>query len=131
MADVFTSLMEMARSRDADERQVHPTGAMVTVDDSVKRRVRAELDQRGWSQADLARALNVSPATVTNFFKPGDRQNRIYPRLVKLFGWVDTSAPATATPVDVALRRVQRKWTDLTETDRATVAALVDSLAKR
>lgn len=116
--------------KDRDDRQVHPRGAMVTVDATVRDRVRAELEQRGWSQADLARALHVSPATITNFFKPVDRQNRIYPRLVKLFGWVDTSAPATATAVDVALRRVQRKWDALSDEDRATVAALVDSLAK-
>lgn len=127
---MFPSLLVMAR-RDTNERQVHPRGAMVTVDDSVKNRVRSELEQRDWSQADLARALKVSPATITNFFKPGDRQNRIYPRLVKLFGWVDTSGPATATPVDAALKRVQRKWDDLSQSDQENVAALVDSLAKR
>lgn len=120
------------RGKEPVERQIHPTGERFTVDDAWKARVRAELVTRDWTQADLAAKISVVPASITNLLKPGVSQTRLVRRVQKVFGWVDDTAPVVAIGQDEALRRIQRKWGDLTDADKANIANIVESLtAKR
>lgn len=128
---VVSSTTEMARKPRSTERQVHPTGERFTVDDAFKDRVRAELKARGWSQADLAEKISAVPASVTNLLKPGRSQSRLVPRVLKAFGWVDTTGPVVAVELDDALKRVQRSWGGLSEKDKQIALALVESLAAK
>ena len=43
--------------------------------------------RRGWDQGDLAEQISVSPASITNMFKPGPRQIRFKRRIEDKFGW--------------------------------------------
>jgi transcriptional regulator with XRE-family HTH domain len=131
MVAVFSYPAEMAGQTRSGERQIHPTGDLITVDDAFKDRVRQELRERGWSQADLAEKISASPGGITGLLKPGTSQTRLYFRIIKLFGWADTSGPAGVTPLDDTLKRVTRKWPALTDADREIVRALVDSLASK
>jgi len=126
----------MGRKRGSSERQVHPTGEMVSVDDAWKDSVRAELAARGWSQADLAGKIPAVKATVSNLLKPidegGSRQSRLVARIHKLFNWRD-GAPQVAVAVapDDPLRYIERKWPSLGEADRETVRRMVESLTTK
>lgn len=133
---MLSSVVLMARKRDTPERQYHPRGELFSVDETWKERVRAELERRGWDQADLADQIPCSQATVTNLLKPakdgGSKQSRYARRILQIFGWPDTTGPVIAVVPDDALRRIQRKWPQLSEDERNLVSAMVESLtAKR
>lgn len=124
---MLSSPVEMGRKPRVVERQVHPRGDRITVDDGWRDDVRAELERRGWKQEDLAKQIPCSPATVTNLLKPesegGSKQSRYVRRIHQVFGWRDTP--------DESLRFVNRRWPALSDEDRDTVRRLVDSLTKR
>lgn len=125
--DVLSSTTEMARKSRSTERQIHPRGDRITVDDAWRAEVRAELAKRGWEQEDLAKQIPCSPATVTNLLKStkdgGSAQSRYVKRIHQIFGWRDTA--------DEGLRFVQRRWPSMTETERDAVRALVDSITSK
>jgi lambda repressor-like predicted transcriptional regulator len=128
--DVVGSVL-VARKAQTSERQVHPKGERFSVDDTFKDRVRAELKARGWSQADLAGKISAVPASITNLLKPGKSQSRLVPRVLKVFGWVDTTGPVIAVPYDDALKRIARQWPELTDEQKSVVLSVIDSLASK
>lgn len=107
-------------------RQDHPTGPLETVDESWKDDVRAELRRRGWDQKDLADKVDVSPATITNLFKPGPKQIRFKARVEELFGWTTKTDEERAV-----LDRLSRRASMLSRDAIEQVAALVDLLAAK
>lgn len=115
----------MARKPRSKGRQVHPTGPLDTVDDSWKSDVRAEMKKRGWTQRDLAEKIPVSPASITNMFKPGPRQIRFKRRIEELCGWVSNAR------IEAVLRRVASKFPRLSVEQAELVDQLVDSLATK
>jgi acyl CoA:acetate/3-ketoacid CoA transferase alpha subunit len=125
----------MARRRDYPERQVHPTGELFSVDDSWRDSVRKELELRGWDQAELAKQIGCTAATVTHLLKPtaqgGSKQSRYVRDIHKAFNWKDITGPVVAVTADDALRFITKKWPSLSETDRAAIRALVDSLTTK
>jgi lambda repressor-like predicted transcriptional regulator len=121
--------VDMAKRTRSDERQVHPIGERFTVDDEWKKDVRAEIERRGMSQADLAHQIDVTPATITNLLKPGRSQSRIVARIHKAFSWTDPSTTSVAVAKSGVHRRIDRGLQLLDERDLETIAALVESLA--
>jgi transcriptional regulator with XRE-family HTH domain len=131
MVAVFESWADMARRTSSDERQVHPIGERLTVDDEWKKDVRAELLRRDWKQEDLADKIDVSPATITKLLKPGRSQSRVVGRIHKVFGWTDPSTTAIASVRTGVHRRIDRGLQTLSERDLETIANLVESLAAK
>ena len=68
---------------------------MWTVDKAWKDDVRALMKRNEISQADLARTLGVSPASLTFLFKPDTKQSRLVPAIHKALG---LPTPAITTP---------------------------------
>lgn len=112
----------MARRPNA-ERHDHPSGPLETVDEVWKARVRAAMDELGLDQKDLAAKCNVSPASITNLFKPGTRQIRYKTAVHRALKWPD------ANKLDDGLRRISENWRHLSESQRDSILALVDSIA--
>jgi transcriptional regulator with XRE-family HTH domain len=125
------SALDMARRTRSEERQVHPVGERFSVDDEWKRDVRAELERRDMTQADLAGKIDVTPATITNLLKPGRSQSRIVARIHKVFGWTDPAIAAVASAKSGTQKRIDRGLQLLDERDLETIAALVESLAAK
>lgn len=50
-----------------------------------KERVQILLTERGWRQADLARALSVSPAAIQQLLSGKTRNSRLTPKIARLF----------------------------------------------
>lgn len=126
---MLTSTFDMAPKRpsktSARGRQDHPTGPLVTVDDSFVEDVRKAMVAQGWDQQMLAEKISVSMGAISRFFQPGQKQIRFKPRLQELFGWV----------VDERGDRARREIIDqvplLGDEDAQTVAALIKSLAAK
>lgn len=104
------------------ERQEHPTGTLETIDDDWKQRVREAMAELEMDQKDLASKCNVSPASITNMLKPGPRQIRFRARVHRALGWPDPDR------LDAGLRRIAENWSSLTEKQRDSIMALVDSI---
>src|SRR4051812_14408799 len=115
----------MARKKHTRAPQVHPTGPLDTVEEPWKDQVRAEMKKRGWDQKDLAGKIPVSPASITNMFKPGPRQIRYKRRIEELFGWEDSSK------LGQVLERIKPHWPQLSLENAEKVAGLIESLAKK
>ncbi len=118
---MFSSFAEMAKR----ERHDHPSGPLETVDEIWKARVRAAMDELGWDQKDLATKCSVSPASITNLFKPGPRQIRFKSAVHRALKWPD------ANKLDDGLRRISDNWRHLSEAQRDAILALVDSVASK
>src|SRR4051812_2677833 len=97
----------MVRKARSKGRQVHPTGPLDTVDDDLKKDIREAMEAKGWDQKDLAEEIPVSPASITNMFKPGKRQIRFKQRLFEVLGLAGVGT-------DDLLRQVHRDWIHLT-----------------
>lgn len=115
----------MVRRQRTRGRQVHPTGPLDTVDDPWKDDVRAVMERRGWTQKDLAEKIPVSPASITNMFKPGPRQIRFKARIEELCGW------AVNAKIEEVLRRVHHKMKRLTPENADLVERMIDQLATK
>lgn len=111
----------MAKRRQR-ERQDHPTGPLETIDDDWKRLVRKAMVDLEMDQKDLAAKCGVSPASITNMLKPGPRQIRFRARVHAALKWPDPDR------LDAGLRRIAENWPDLTDKQRESILALVDSI---
>jgi transcriptional regulator with XRE-family HTH domain len=131
MVAVLEYPVQMPARRDDSERQFHPLGEKISVDDEWKEDVRSELRKREWTQADLAEKISVTPATITGLLKPGRSQSRVVARIHKVFGWIDPTSQAVASARTGVHRRIERGIASLSERDLETIAALVESLATK
>ncbi len=122
---VLSSTIGMARKKPSNGRQVHPSGHVDTVDDWWKDEVRLEMEKREWTQQDLAQQLGLSPAAISNMFKPGPRQIRFKPKIHKLFGWPD------ATKQGEYARRMERGLHLVSLEDSERIVGLLESLTKK
>lgn len=113
-------MSEMAGKARSNGRQVHPRGALRTVDDVIRQQVKDALADKGWEQKDLADKLGVVPATITNLLKFGSpRQIKYLPRLLAILGLPDE------------LQQIQDKFPNLTAEDRALLLAFVESRSRK
>jgi transcriptional regulator with XRE-family HTH domain len=102
---------------------------MWTVDKAWKDDVRALMKRQGISQADLARTLRVSPASLTFLFKPETKQSRLVPAIHKALGL----PMPTITRVDEGdelLERFEGIWRDLTPEQRELLLAVAAQMRR-
>lgn len=110
--------------------QRRPTGPMWTVDRAWKDDVRVLMKQQGISQADLARTLSVSPASLTNLFKPETKQSRLVPAIHKALG-IPTPTTTRIDEGDELRARLEKIWRDLTPEQRELLVAVGAQMRRR
>lgn len=103
---------------------------MWTVDRAWKDDVRALMKRREISQADLARTLGVSPASLTFLFKPETKQSRLVPAIHKALG-LPTPLTTRVDEGDDLLERLQKIWRDLTQEQRELLLAVAAQMKRR
>lgn len=111
-------------------RQRRPHDGYLPVDEPWKSAVRALLEKRGISQAELARRIGASPGSITLLFKPDTDQSRLVRAIHKVLDLGPPPEAATITERDDAKRRLDRIWSGLGPEDREallTVAARFQS----
>jgi hypothetical protein len=123
---------EMAKKLRSAERQVHPDGERITVDDRFRDRVRAKLEKEDMSMRDLAGQISVQPASISNLLAhTGRHQYRIVTRIVKLWKWQYVIDDNVLVVVDnaEAHKRITRGLSQLDEAGAELVAQLIEQLA--
>jgi len=111
-------------------RQRRPVGPMWTVDKAWKDDVRALMKRKEISQADLARTLGVSPASLTFLFKPDTKQSRLVPAIHKALG-LPTPTTTTVDERDELRQRLEKIWRDLTPEQRDLLVSVAAQMKRR
>lgn len=93
--------------------------------------IKALLEKRGISQAELARRIGASPGSITLLFKPETVQSRLVPAVHKVLGLDPPSDATTIGERDDAKRRLDRIWNDFSDEDRATLLAVAERFQRR
>ena len=109
------------------ERQTRPKGAPELIDEKWKKATLERMKELGITRADLARSCGVTPSAITTIFQPQTESTRLKTAIHKALGFVAIEATPAVTKED-ALRRVTKRWGDLSEEQREHVARLVDML---
>lgn len=104
-------------------RQTRPQGPYFTVDAVWKSDIRALMEKRGISQAELARRIGASPGSIVLLFKNTTVQSRLVPAIHKALG-LDAPTTTTISDRDDARRRLDRIWRDLTNEERELLIAV-------
>lgn len=104
---------------------------MLPVDDPWKTAVRAILEKRGISQAELARRISASPGSITLLFKPQTDQSRLVRAIHKVLDLGPPPEAATITERDDAKRRLDRIWASLEPEDRVTLLQVAERFQSR
>jgi ribosome-binding protein aMBF1 (putative translation factor) len=118
-------MLQMVRKQRPQGRQVHYRGRAETVEEWWKDDLRAAMKKLGWDQKDLAAKIPVSPASITNMFKPGARSIRFKDRIEVLVGWRKDER------VEQASRRVAHRVRLLTPENAELIERMIDSLATK
>lgn len=84
------------------------------------------MKKAGISPAEMARRIKCTPGALTVLWRPETRESRLVPLIHRELG---RPAPSTVTATDEILRRINARWSSLTEEQRAIVDALVEQLA--
>lgn len=112
-------------------RQRRPRGPFYIVDDVWKSGVKALLEKRGISQAELARRISASPGSIVLLFKPETVQSRLVPAIHKVLGLDPPIEGATIAQRDDAKRRLDRIWNEFGEDDRAALLSVAERFQRR
>lgn len=102
---------------------------MWTIDDEWRRAVVARMRELGVTRADLARACNVNPASITVMLRHETKQTRLKPCIHKALGFQPPESTA-ARERDAELERIRQGWDELSEAERAVVTAVFMRLYK-
>ena len=116
------------RSRSSEpERQIHPIGSLISVDDGWRKRLTDELERQGMSQRELARRVGVTAGTISNLVTGRHTQARktVIAAIHAVLRWI---APTETTMSDEAYRRIVDGALEISPQDRETVARLIESL---
>lgn len=94
-------------------------GQAYPIDDGWRKRVRLALEERGWTQSDLARELKVGRSTVNALLTPTDQggiqQTPLKPQVHMVFKWTPPIPPSLEEEAGEALELFQQ----MTPTERA------------
>jgi len=112
-------------------RQPRPRGRFVSVDNVWKADIKALLERRGISQAELARRIGASPGSIVLLFKPETVQSRLVPAVHKVLGLEPPADATTITERDDAKRRLDRIWNEFNDEDRAALLAVAERFQRR
>ena len=105
-------------------RQRRPPGRYYPVDSAWKDDIKALLEKRGISQAELARRISASPGSIVLLFKPDTVQSRLVPAIHRVLGLEPPIDATTISERDDAKRRLDRIWNDLSDEDRDALLAI-------
>lgn len=112
-------------------RQKRPRGRFVSVDDVWKSGIKALIEKRGISQAELARRIGASPGSIVLLFKPETDQSRLVAPIHKVLGLDPPPESATVAERDDAKRRLDRIWDDMAEDDRAALLSVAERFRRK
>lgn len=124
MLDVLSSSV-VARKNAQSERQFHPGGSGVALDEATRLRIKERRLELELSQRDLAERVGTTAATISNIENNRHEQPKkiIVQRIFKAFGW-DKAEDTYQRIVDGAL--------EIEEEDRVAVLQMIERLrAKR
>ena len=111
-------------------RQPRPRGRFYQVDNAWKLDIKALLEKRGISQAELARRIHASPGSIVLLFKPETVKSRLVPAIHKALELEAPVEGATISERNDAKRRLDRIWNDLDEDDRAALLAIAERVRR-
>lgn len=111
-------------------RQPRPRGPFHPVDNVWKADIRALLEKRGISQAELARRVGASPGSIVLLFKPETVQSRLVPAIHRALGLEPPVQGATISERDDAKRRLDRIWSELDDDDRNALLAIAERVRR-
>lgn len=116
-------------ANDDAERQIHPIGTLITVDDDWRSNLEEALERKEMSQRELARRVGVTPATISNLVTGRHAQARksLVGAIHAALGW---GPPIDNAVVDDAYQRIVEGAREISASDRETVARLIASLKK-
>ncbi len=104
-------------------RQSRPRGPFYAVDSVWKSDIRALMERKQISQAELARRIGAVPGSLILLFKPETIQSRLVPGIHKALG-LEPPTSTTISERDDAKRRLDRVWRELTPEERELVLAV-------
>ncbi len=117
----------------AEEKKKRPQGSPEAIDEAWKRKIlerMRSMESGPMTRADLARAVGVTPAAITILFQPETRSTRLKAKIHKALGLVAIE-PTPAVVKDPNIRRVLRRWGDLSEANQELVLGLIEQLATK
>lgn len=109
------------------DRQIHPIGSLISVDDAWRQRLTKALELKGMSQRELARRVGVTAGTISNLVTGRHTQAR-KTVIASIHAALQWPAPTETTVSDEAYRRIVDGALEMSPEDRETVARLVESL---
>lgn len=107
-------------------RQRRPHDPYSPVDSVWQADIKALLEKRKISQAELARRIGASPGSITLLFKPDTVQSRLVRAVHKVLGLDPPPDAASISERDDARRRLLRIWDDFSVEDRAALLAVAE-----
>lgn len=121
----------MVPSEPKMSRQRRPSGRYYPVDTIWKADIKALLEKRAISQAELARRIGASPGSLVLIFKPDTVQSRLVPAIHKALGLDPPIDAPTISERDDAKRRLDRIWHEFSDEDRAALLAVAERFRTR
>lgn len=111
-------------------RQVHPTGAVATITNEQRQRIRARREELGWRQEDLAARVGVTPATISNLESGRTAQPKksVYAKVLRALK-LGEEPPDAGT--EAAYMAIVEGAVELNPQEMQAVRALIESLKKR
>lgn len=110
--------------------QRRPVGPDWPIDKDWKEAVLDEMKARGWTQAEMARHVGVTPASISYLLSPTKTwQSKLVPAVHAALGW-----PPPMTTVSVGeddLADIRRLWTELTREQKLLVTNLAEQLTRK
>jgi hypothetical protein len=79
------------------------SGERYPTDEEWKEALRLRLEELGWSNAELSRRLDVTPAAITHLFKKA-LTSTLKPQIEKLVGWPDQPSPPSRVAIGTPRR---------------------------
>lgn len=124
MTDMLSSRLQMARQRRPRERYY-------SVDDAWRADIKALLEKRGISQAELARRIGCSPGAITLIFKPATVQSRLVRLIHKVLELQPPPEAATISERNDGKRRLDRIWDAIAPEDRDALLMVAERFQQK
>lgn len=106
-------------------RKFKQRGPFFPIDAEWKEAIKALMEKRKMTQAELARRTGASPPAIVLLFKPQTVQSGLVPAIHRVLG---LAAPGTTTidELNEAKRRLERAWAELSEEERDLLVRIAE-----
>jgi transcriptional regulator with XRE-family HTH domain len=115
--------------RNAMTRKRKARGPYYLVDNVWKSQIRALMERRGISQAELARRIGASPPAIVLLFKADTVQSGLVPAVHRVLQ-LDPPQATTIAERDDAKRKLDRIWADLDEKHREVLLNVAEQFKR-